>query len=153
MSDQSNAPKASIFDVPEKPILWKDRKRILGMPLSFTRYSINEDRLISRIGLIRTITDETLLYRILDIKMTQSLWQKICGVGSLMLFTADQSNLQFELTNIKHPEKVRRALSELVERERTEKRMLGREMFGAAAGIFDAAHDGMIDANHDGIPD
>ena len=29
----------------EKPILWSDRKRILGLPLSFTRYRVDEDRL------------------------------------------------------------------------------------------------------------
>lgn len=146
MPDQSNPSRASIFDIQEKPVLWKDRKRILGLPISFTRYILDEDRLISRIGLFRTVTNETLLYRILDIKMSQSFGQKLFGVGSLMLYTADQSDNQFELKNIKNPEKVRRALSELVEHERTEKRMLGREMFGAAAA-------GMYDINHDGIPD
>ena len=26
-------------------IIWKDRKRFLGMPLSFSRYALSEDRL------------------------------------------------------------------------------------------------------------
>ena len=26
--------------------LWKDRKRYLGMPISFTRYFLSEDRLL-----------------------------------------------------------------------------------------------------------
>ncbi len=146
MSEQPPAPKASIFDIPEKPILWKDRRRRLGLPLSFTRYSLDEDRLIIRIGLLRTVTNETLLYRILDIKLTQSLWQKLFNVGTLTLYTADQSDNQLFLLSVRRPEKVRRALSELVERERTEKRLLGREMFGTAAA-------GMIDIDHDGIPD
>lgn len=146
MSEQPSAPKASIFDIPEKPILWKDRRRRLGLPLSFTRYSLDEDRLIIRIGLLRTVTNETLLYRILDIKLTQSLWQKLFNVGTLTLYTADQSDNQLFLLSIRRPEKVRRALSELVEHERMEKRLLGREMFGAAAA-------GMVDIDHDGIPD
>ena len=31
-----------------KPVIeyiWKDRKRYLGMPLSFTRYALSEDRI------------------------------------------------------------------------------------------------------------
>ena len=31
--------------------IWKDRKRFLGMPLSFTRYSLSEDRLFLQKGL------------------------------------------------------------------------------------------------------
>jgi hypothetical protein len=30
--------------------LWKDRKRFLGMPLSFTRYRLSEDRLFLSVG-------------------------------------------------------------------------------------------------------
>ena len=136
----------TIFNTEPKPLLWKDRKRYLGMPISFTRYEFDSDRLVSRIGLLKTVTNEVLLYRILDIKMTQTLWQKLFGVGTLMLYTADQSDNQIPLVNIKHPEKIRRGLSELVEKERMEKRLLGREMFGTAAA-------GMVDINGDGIPD
>ncbi|MRR39338.1 PH domain-containing protein [bacterium] len=143
--NRPNADK-SIFDTEQKPLLWKDRKRYLGMPISFTRYEFDSDRLVSRIGLLKTVTNEVLLYRILDIKMTQTLGQKLFGVGTLMLYTADQSDNQIPLINIKHPEKIRRGLSELVEKERMEKRLLGREMFGTAAA-------GMVDINGDGIPD
>ena len=38
-------------------ILWKDRKRFLGMPLSFTRYSLTEDRLFLSVGFFN-IRDE-----------------------------------------------------------------------------------------------
>ena len=31
-------------------IIWKDRKRFLGLPLSFTRYSMSEDRLFLSVG-------------------------------------------------------------------------------------------------------
>jgi uncharacterized membrane protein YdbT with pleckstrin-like domain len=145
MADDKKAATESIFNSEPNKLLWKDRKRILGMPISFTRYEFDTDRFVSRIGLLRTVTNEILLYRILDIKMTQSLGQKIFGVGTLMLFTADQSDRQFPLINIKHPEKIRRALSELVEKERMEKRMLGREMYGTAAA-------GMVDIDGDGLP-
>lgn len=146
MADDRKPAGTFIFDHEQKPLLWRDRKRYLGMPISFTRYEFDSDRLVSRIGLLKTITNEVLLYRILDLKLSQTLWQKIFGVGTIILYTADQSENQIPLINIKHPEKIRRGLSDLIEKERTEKRLLGREMFGTASA-------GMVDINGDGIPD
>ena len=146
MADAQKPTAANIFDTERKPILWKDRKRILGMPISFTRYEFDDDRLISRIGLLKTVTNEVLLYRILDIKMSRTLGQKILGVGTIMLYTADQSDNQINIINIKRPEKVRRFLSNIVEQERNKRRIIGRELFGVAGA-------GMTDIDGDGIPD
>lgn len=139
--------KANILESAPPQILWKDRKRYLGMPISFTRYEVDSERFISRIGLLKTITNEILLYRILDIKLTRTLGQKIFGVGTITLYTADQSDNQFNVINIKKPEQVRRFLSNKIEEERNKRRITGREMFGAAM-------PGMLtDTDGDGIPD
>jgi len=134
------------------PVLWQDRKRFLGMPLSFTRYIVEEDRLITRIGFFRTEVNEILLYRILDVRMTRTLGQKICGVGTITLYTADRTDASLELKNIKKPEQVRRFLSKIVEKERDEKRVLGKEMYGAAGGECKHNHE-FVDIDGDGIPD
>ena len=34
-------------------VLWHDRKRVLGMPLSFTVYEVTDDRFILRKGFLR----------------------------------------------------------------------------------------------------
>lgn len=44
--------------------LWKDRKRHLGLPLSFTRYSLSEIRLFCEKGFLNLKCDEVLLYRV-----------------------------------------------------------------------------------------
>ncbi|MGI6150371.1 MAG: PH domain-containing protein [Christensenellales bacterium] len=137
---------------PENQELWSDRKRILGMPLSFTRYSVEEDRLISKVGFFRTEVNEILLYRILDIKLVKTLGQKLFGVGTITLFTADSNQPTFELKNIKKPDKVRRFLSKIIEQRREEKRILGKEMFGVA-GDYAAASPPFVDLDGDGIPD
>ena len=138
--------KSGVLDSEPLPILWKDRKRYLGMPISFTRYEIDDERLISRIGFFRTTVNEILLYRIMDIKFTRSLWQKIFGVGTITLFTADQSDSQVNLRNIAKSEKVWRFISNKVEAERNERRIAGRELYGAAI-------PSMTDTDGDGIPD
>ena len=118
-----------LHNMVEEPVLWHDRKRILGMPISFTVYDVDQDNLTIRKGLLSTTTDEMLLYRILDLKMKQTLGQKIFGVGTLTLYTADQSNPTVELVNIKYPDKVRRFLGNLIEQQRNAKGITGREMY------------------------
>ena len=65
--------------------LWKDRKRHLGLPLSFTRYALSEDRLFLSVGFFSIKDEEILLYRIRDISTSRSLWQRIFGVGTAPL--------------------------------------------------------------------
>jgi hypothetical protein len=138
-------------DIPA--VLWRDRKRVLGMPISFTRYEIYGDRLIARQGLLRTETNETLLYRILDIKLICTLGQKIFGVGTLTLYCTDQSHPTLRMHNIKNPERVRRFLSDLVENERRAKGATSREVYGM---FRHGGHEGrphIVDADGDGVPD
>ena len=63
--------------------LWKDRKRHFGLPLSFTRYSLSEDRLFCETGFLNIKADEVLLYRVRDLELTISLGQRIFGVGTV----------------------------------------------------------------------
>jgi len=125
----------------ENPILWSDRKRYLGLPISFTKYTLDEDRLYIKKGFLSTQTDETLLYRILDVKSTQSLWQRIFGVGTVTLFCADQSNPELKLENVKSSQKVHRYLSQVIEERRQNKGIIGREMYGTADPDGDCDHD------------
>lgn len=115
----------------EKPILWSDRKRILGMPLSFTRYRVDEDRLYVQIGLLRSETNELLLYRVLDVKSARTLGQKLLGVGTITLMSSDSSNPKLELKNIKDCDRVRRFLSSIIEKQRSALGIQGRELYGS----------------------
>ena len=47
--------------------IWQDKKRYFGLPLSFTRYAMSEDRLFTSVGLLNLKDDEVLLYRVRDI--------------------------------------------------------------------------------------
>ena len=113
----------------EEP-LWKDRKRILGLPLSFTRYAVFEDRLLLKIGFFNTMMDEILLYRIMDVRLSRKLGQKIFGVGTVILISADKSHPTLELKNIKQSDKVRQLLSRQIDRQRTARGLTSRELLG-----------------------
>lgn len=135
-------------NLPTEEILWADTKRWLGLPWTFTKYSVDKDRLYLKQGFWKTQTDELLLYRILDIKSSRTLWQRICGVGTVVLYCSDKSNGILEMKNIKKHDQVRRFLSELVEDKRTETGVKGREIYGMGGSVdhMDADGDGECDA-------
>jgi len=113
-------------------IIWKDRRRRLGLPLSFTRYSVKNNRFILSTGFFSTEEHELLLYRILDLSLKRTFFDKIFGVGSITLFTADESNKTLLIKKIKHPHTVKDLISKMVEEERAKIRITGREMYGVA---------------------
>ena len=111
--------------------IWKDRKRnALGLPWTFTKYSLSEDRLFVESGLLKTVENEVRLYRILDLSLSRTLSQKIFGIGTIKVSSADKTLGDFEIKNIKKPHKVKEDLSRLVEENREKKRVSGREYMG-----------------------
>ena len=119
--------------------LWKDRKRYFGLPLSFTRYSLSEDRLFISEGFLTIKDDEILLYRVRDIDTRRSLWQRLFGVGTVVVASSDKTMPNLVLKNIKDPIFVK----ELIHKQVEETKIKRRVRFGEI----------MTDADGDGIDD
>ena len=111
-------------------ILWKDRKHFMWFPWSFTKYYIQNDRLMLESGLLHTTLDETLLYRIVDITMRQSLSGKLFNTGDIVIKATVDSSPEIILRNIVNPKKVRSMLSEMVEGSRLNRNVVGKEFYG-----------------------
>jgi hypothetical protein len=63
---------------------------------------------------------------------------KIFRVGTINLFTCDETDKELDLKKIKHPMNVRDVISDMVEKERERLNIRGREMYGVAdAGMPD----------------
>ena len=103
--------------------LWKDRKRYFGMPLSFTRYSLSEDRLFISEGFLNLKDDEVLLYRVRDIDTRRSLWQRLFGVGTVIVVSSDKTMPNLVLKNIKDPVMVKELIHQQVEEMKIRRRV------------------------------
>jgi len=114
--------------------IWKDRKRFMGMPLSFTRYSLSEDRLFHSVGFFSIKDEEVLLYRIRDISTTRSLWQRIFGVGSISVVSSDKTMPNLLLKNVKDPMRVKEVLHQQVEEMKLRRRMRVGELIADQDG-------------------
>ena len=121
--------------------LWKDRKRYFGLPLSFTRYSLSEDRLFLSVGFLSIKDDEVLLYRVRDIDLERHLFQRIFGVGTVTVMSSDKSMPTLVLKNIKDPVMVKELIHKQVEEMKIRRRVRVGEIMGNeiedADGEFD----------------
>ena len=128
----------------KKEMNWYDRKRLwCGLPWTFTKYGISDDRLFVESGLLRTQEMEVRLYRILNIRLDRSLLQKLFGLGSIHIDSSDRDLTCFTLKNIRDCQGVKELLSEQVEIERRRNRVYPRELLedGSEYGEDDVDHD------------
>ena len=103
--------------------LWKDRKRHLGLPLSFTRYQLSADRLFVSEGFLNIKDDEVLLYRVRDIDTRRSLWQRLFGVGTVTVLSSDKTMPTLVLKNVKDPLMVKELIHNQVEEMKIQRRV------------------------------
>lgn len=121
---------------------WRERKRTLfGLPLSFTVYKLTDEKLLVETGLFNINQEEVRLYRILDVTLKRSLGQRIFGLGTIHCCSADKTTPEFDIKNIKNSEKVKEMLSDLIESQRTKKRVSSREFMTADGDDFDSELD------------
>ena len=111
--------------------VWKDRRRRMGLPLSFTRYAMSEDRLFLSTGFFTLRDEELLLYRVRDISLYRSLWQRLCGVGTITVTSSDKTTPTLVLKNVKKPMRVKELLHNQVEESKLRRRVRIGEIMGS----------------------
>ena len=110
-------------------IIWKDRKRTLfGLPLSFTKYSLEEEKLVIEKGVFGKVEEEIRLYRILDFTLKRSFGERLFGLGTIHCCSADKSTPEFDIEHIKDSQKVKNLISEAVEKARIKNKIISREV-------------------------
>lgn len=123
-------------------ILWSDKKRWLffGLPFTFTKYTCTPEKFIVESGLLSTKEEEVRLYRIMDLTLERSLFQRIFGLGTIICDTVDKSTPKLYIQNVKDARNVKEMLSEAIEEERVKKRVSSRE-YMAVDDDCDCGHD------------
>lgn len=124
---------------------WYDRKRLwCGLPWTFTKYGLSEDRFFVETGLFTTNNYDVRLYRIMNTSLSRSLVQKIFGLGTIHIDGTDKDLGCFDIVNIKNCEAVKELLDEAVESERIRNKVVVREYASDAdEECDDDAHDGI----------
>ena len=125
--------------------LWKDKKRYFGMPISFTRYALSEDRLFLSVGFLNIKDDEILLYRVRDIDTQRTLWQRLFGVGTVTVVSSDKTMPTLVLKNVKDPVFVKELLHKQVEEMKIKRRVRLGEIMTSSMDDDDSDLDEDLD--------
>lgn len=118
-----------------------ERKRSLffGLPLSFTVYTVKEDSINIKSGLIKTTEDDTYMYKVQDVKLTRTLFERIFGLGTLICYSGDITDPKLELKHIKNSGMIKDFIRRVSETERRKVRTLHTmDLNGSFDGDLDA---------------
>lgn len=127
---------------------WYSRKRLwCGLPWTFTKYGLNEDRIFIEKGLFNITETEVRLYRIINISLKRNFIQRIFGLGTIHIDSNDKDLSSFDIINVKNSSDVKELISQAVEEERHRNKVSSREFMGE--GFHDDEDlDGSDDDEH-----
>jgi uncharacterized membrane protein YdbT with pleckstrin-like domain len=87
---------------------------VLFLTVAYKKYSIlyrlSTQRLFLIRGLVSRKIEELELFRVRDIQVTQSVWQRILGFGRMTVFSTDASAPKFEMLGVAKPLRVKDAI-------------------------------------------
>ena len=115
--------------------IWHDRKRHLGLPISFAKYRLTTDRLFCETGVLNLKEEEILLYRVRDIGLTRTFWQRLFRVGTICIHSTDKTAGHLDIVNVRDPRDVKELIFKYVEEAKEKRRMRATELLGAEKGL------------------
>lgn len=101
-----------------------ERKRwlFLGLPFTFTKYTVKEDMITVAEGLLKTVENDCYMYKVQDVEHSASLVEKMFRLGTVTCFTGDTTHPLLVLSHIRNS----KALKEFILRQSEEERLKRR---------------------------
>lgn len=105
---------------------FQERKRwvFLGLPLTFTVYTVKEDLITVNGGFLNRKENDCYMYKVQDVELQCSVWERMFGIGTVKCFTGDTSNPELYLHHIRNSKAVKDFILEASEKARIKRRTL-----------------------------
>ena len=87
---------------------------IKALDLYCTTWTIHQDNLIEKTGILNVNTEEVLLYRVKDIRLYEPLLYRLVGLSKLTIITSDYTNPSIVLYGIRNGEELMTIIRQLV---------------------------------------
>lgn len=123
---------------------YKERKRwgFFGLPFTFTVYYIKPDMITIDKGFFKKVEDDCYMYKIQDVRLTTTFWERLFKTGTVCCFTADTTDQHLDLKHIRNAKEIKDFILAKSEEERLKRRTINT-----------LSLDANVDLNGDGIPD
>ena len=147
----------------DSDVVFTERKRrvFLGLPLTFTKYTVSKELIIIRRGFFNVVEDDCYLYKVADVKLETSFAERIAGLGTVHLFSADRTTPEMKLQHIRHARQIKDFILRVSEQERAKRHTVntqsidlqyGRPPMGARQASFEAQRPDTRNGNQGQTP-
>ena len=70
---------------------FRERKRwvFFGLPFTFTIYTVKEEVITVDTGFLNKEENDCYMYKVQDVTLKTSLWERIFGLGTIICYTGD----------------------------------------------------------------
>lgn len=102
----------------------RKRTKFLGLPLSYTKYTISDEKLRITSGFLSITEDDCYMYKIQDVRLTRSFIERIFKLGTITCYTGDTTHPKLELEHIKRSGSIKDFIMYSSEEARRKRRAL-----------------------------
>lgn len=113
----------------------KKRLVFLGLPWTFTRYTIKDDDITINSGFLKTYENDCYMYKVQDVELRQTLGERIFKLGTVVCFTGDTTHPQLELVHIRNAKEIKNYIIKASEEARMRRRTLNTLNIGAGSDM------------------
>lgn len=121
-----------------------ERKRLLffGLPWTFTKYTVRDEMITSNTGFLSTKENDCYMYKVQDVELSASLWERILKIGTIICYTGDTTNPKLYIEHVKNAKAIKDFILEASEEARMKRRTMNT-----------LSIDADVDLDGNGIPD
>lgn len=112
---------------------FRERKRwvFLGLPFTFTVYTVKEDLITVQKGFLNKKENDCYMYKVQDVELLRSLGERIFGLGTVKCYTGDTTDPELYLTHVRNSKQIKDFILEVSEKARQKRRTLNMLDIGA----------------------
>ena len=105
---------------------------VLGLPWTFTKYTITEDVLTIDAGFFKTYENDCYMYKITDVELSVSFIERLFKLGSIKCITGDKTHPVLMIEHIKNAKEIKNYILDESEKARIRRRTVNMQDIGGA---------------------
>lgn len=105
---------------------YTERKRwvFLGLPFTFTKYTVKEDAVTIDKGFLNKVENDCYMYKIQDVTLQQSFFERMVKIGTIVCYTGDTTHPELRLEHIRNSRTIKDFILKASEEARLKRRTI-----------------------------